>query len=1099
MSAPARWFIGSATTVYGEETGLEDRPELADEVERMATLFASLGYRRVPGFDGNLTSRQFQDRLRRFLISPDRRPDDIVVVYYTGHGHVEQGSLLLPMADATADLAYTSMPAEDLTGRLLSGSVTVQKLLFILDTCHAGAAGAAMAGGAVNYLDRLRGLAATPSVGILVAARPHEQAASGAFSQALVSAVNHRASGGHEPEFLPLDGLVNIVKDNCPSWQHARLLLIEDGITEFFPNPRLDRWLRDLDLRTQALHQVQAARRAEQRDHVLPRAQGLDTAAGDEDLWLFTGRHRALEDICRWLAAPGGRSAMVVTGDPGSGKSALLSRLFVLADRKLRSRVPSLHTLPEQTLPPPGSITRFIHARGLTLDELMAGLCEACGVEETTSPGELLASITGPGDPIVVIIDAIDEAVASQDRQARGEFPVVDRALAPLIGGAARTRLRLLLGTRRNLLTALGGQLKLVDLDANAYADPASLAAYARSCLVSLSAESPYQGQPRNYLDAVSGAIAEAAGKSFLVALITSRSLALRSGLADPADRPWRESLPRAAAEAMKADLDGRLGERAGRARELLLPLAYAQGAGLPWEDVWPLLARTVTETNCTSADLDWLIEEAGYYIVESTSEDGRRSVYRLYHEALAEHLRDGREDAAVDHAAIVDALTAHAPRITDGRTDWSQAHPYTRSYLATHAARTNRLDQLLNDPLFLLAADRAPLLAALPAAADAIARACADAYRRADSRLRTSKAGDRPAYLQLAARCGRADQLGNAIGTSGLPLSWTTDWASWRLESPHQRISAHAGWVNAVAIGELDGRTIIASGSDDRTVRVWDAATGQPIGDPLTGHTDWVNAVAIGQLDGRTIIASASNDQTVRVWDAATGSPSADPLTGHTDWVNAVAIGQLDGRTIIVSGSDDRTVRMWDAATGQPIGDPLTGHDGWVNAVAIGQLDGRTIIVSGGDDRTVRMWDAATGQPIGDPLTGHTGAVNAVAIGQLDARTIIVSGSDDQTVRVWDAATGQPIGDPLTGHSDTVNAVAIGAAGCPHHHRLRRRRPDGAGVGCGHRTAHRRPAHRPHRLGESGGDRPAGRPHHHRLRQRRPDGPRLGRCDGTS
>ena len=174
----------------------------------------------------------------------------------------------------------TAMPAAELTGRLLSGPVIVQRLLFILDTCYAAAAGRAMAGGAIEFLGRLRGLAASPSVGIVVAARPNEQAESGAFTQALADAVGHRASGGHEPEFLALDGLVSIVNDTTPDWQHARLFLTGDGITEFFPNPRLDRWLRDLDLRTQALHQVRAARRAEQRDHVLPRAQGLDTAVG---------------------------------------------------------------------------------------------------------------------------------------------------------------------------------------------------------------------------------------------------------------------------------------------------------------------------------------------------------------------------------------------------------------------------------------------------------------------------------------------------------------------------------------------------------------------------------------------------------------------------------------------------------------------------------------------------------------------------------------------------------------------------------------------------------------------------------------------------
>ena len=501
MGEPARWFIGAATTVYPPDSGLEDRPELADEVDRMAELFTALGYVRVPGFGVNLGAVEFQDQLRQFLISSDRRDDDIVVVYYTGHGVLQQGGLLLPMADATADVAYTAMPAAELTGRLLSGSVIVQRLLFLLDTCYAAAAGGAMVGGAIEFLARLRSLAATPSVAIVVGARPNEQAESGAFTRAFAEAVMHRSSGGHEPDSLALDGLVGIVNDTTPAWQHSRLFLTGDGITDFIPNPRLDRWLRDLDLRTQALHRVRAARRAEQRGHVLPRAQGLDTATVDEDLWLFTGRHRALREVCAWLR-PGHRStgpaAMVVTGDPGSGKSALLSRLFVLADRRLRSRVPRLHTLPEDTMPPPGSITRFIHARGLTGDELMAGMSEACGLEETASPGRLLASVADEGDPIVVIVDAIDEAVAARDALALGEFPVVDQVLAPLVRGAGRTRLRLLLGTRRPLVSALGGPVQLIDLDTGAYADPSSVAAYARSCLVSLSENSPYRGQCEN-------------------------------------------------------------------------------------------------------------------------------------------------------------------------------------------------------------------------------------------------------------------------------------------------------------------------------------------------------------------------------------------------------------------------------------------------------------------------------------------------------------------------------------------------------------------------------------------------------------------------
>ncbi|HEY9600008.1 MAG TPA: WD40 repeat domain-containing protein, partial [Allocoleopsis sp.] len=229
-----------------------------------------------------------------------------------------------------------------------------------------------------------------------------------------------------------------------------------------------------------------------------------------------------------------------------------------------------------------------------------------------------------------------------------------------------------------------------------------------------------------------------------------------------------------------------------------------------------------------------------------------------------------------------------------------------------------------------------------------------------------------------------------------------------------------HTQDVNSVAFSP-DGKRIV-SGSGDKTVRLWDATTGKPIGQPLTGHKDFVYSVAFSP-DGKRIV-SGSRDKTVRLWDATTGKLIGQPLTGHEEAVSSVAFSP-DGKQI-VSGSYDKTVRLWDATTGKPMEQPLTGHKSGVSSVAFSP-DGKRI-VSGSEDNTLRLWDATTGKPIGLPLTGHRYGVLSVAFSPDGKR--IVSGSRDKTVRLWDATTGKPIGQPLTGHKDFVYSVAFSPDG---------------------------------------------------------------------
>ena len=121
-----------------------------------------------------------------------------------------------------------------------------------------------------------------------------------------------------------------------------------------------------------------------------------------------------------------------------------------------------------------------------------------------------------------------------------------------------------------------------------------------------------------------------------------------------------------------------------------------------------------------------------------------------------------------------------------------------------------------------------------------------------------------------------------------------------------------------------------------------------------LLGHEETVTAVAYSP-DGR-LLASGSDDGTLRLWDAKSGAAIGAPLKGHEDWVRSVAFSP-DGR-LLASGSDDGTVRLWDAKSGAAIGAPLKGHEDWVRSVAFSP-DGR-LLASGSDDGTVRLWVAS-------------------------------------------------------------------------------------------------------------------------------------------
>ena len=150
------------------------------------------------------------------------------------------------------------------------------------------------------------------------------------------------------------------------------------------------------------------------------------------------------------------------------------------------------------------------------------------------------------------------------------------------------------------------------------------------------------------------------------------------------------------------------------------------------------------------------------------------------------------------------------------------------------------------------------------------------------------------------------------------------------------------------------------------------------------TGHPSGVNALAVSP-DGNRIL-SGSGDKTLKLWDIATGREIRTFL-GHKGGVKATAFSP-DGRQA-VSGGWDHDIRIWDVATGKEI--KTFPGDSIIHSVAVSP-DGKYIL-SGNDDNTVRLWQVSLSRSI-RTFVGHKGGVNAVAFSP-DGKYVL-SGSGD-------------------------------------------------------------------------------------------------------
>jgi WD40 repeat protein len=234
-----------------------------------------------------------------------------------------------------------------------------------------------------------------------------------------------------------------------------------------------------------------------------------------------------------------------------------------------------------------------------------------------------------------------------------------------------------------------------------------------------------------------------------------------------------------------------------------------------------------------------------------------------------------------------------------------------------------------------------------------------------------------------------------------------------WDLSRKKARFTKSTGSGTAVAFAP-GGKTLAAAGALGVIWR-WDVSDGKEQGPPLR------QASAVWALtyspDGKTLAAAGYQ---LKLWDLDRNQVRAE-CVGFLQRIYAVAYAP-DGHSL-AGGGDDSLIRFWDAVTGKEIA-PRTGHRAQVSCVAFAP-DGRTL-ATGSWDATAKWWDPLSGQELAT-FSGHRGMVHCLAI--VPGGRLLATGSQDGTVRLWDLATHKEAAT-LRGHTDGVFTLAVAPTG---------------------------------------------------------------------
>jgi hypothetical protein len=664
-----RSFVAIATADY-RDPRLPNLPQVREEVRDLAAWFCDegLGDRRFKHEYPELADNPTEDQIRAALKKPGRKwqEADAVVVYITGHAISERDGHWLAMQTTDKD-AYksTALRTADIIGWLTD--TDLKHLLLIIDTCYAGD----VAGAIAAFPDQL------PETWLVLASAEKNQRAmpfllTGAIRKVVAElgfVTGERVATGAKygrDRYLPVREFCGGVYEKLDDSQ--RPILLEGGLQSGFhgclPNPHY----RPRDtVETQSSRSDLALPKKDLEIHWEPRSRGAPKASALG--WLFTGRVGLMDQLIKATQdLPG---TVLVTGRAGSGKSAALARLVTLSDPEFRRRYAGKVALvPGELMPPEGAVDVAVLATGKSAAEIMAQICHAVGaLDETTAPGPSLdweGWLRRGTRLVTIVIDALDEADGAPE-----DLVKVLRQLAGLESdaqGPLPRRVRLIVGVRSVGTSGRGdtapdtrtgkeladlvqeelhiGAQERIRVDEAPWWARRDVIDYFTSLLL-LSAE-PYRKADTAKVSEIAEIVADAAGRSFLFANMAAQQLMTRDAVVDVNDPEWRASLRHGVLGLFRDDLRRTLTDPDDRLRavHLLRAVAFAFGPGLPWRNIWPLVASEVADSPGRYGDQDivWLLRtRLGGYLVTDRADD--TTVYRLFHDDLRNILYERWEE----------------------------------------------------------------------------------------------------------------------------------------------------------------------------------------------------------------------------------------------------------------------------------------------------------------------------------------------------------------------------------------------------------------------------------------------------------------------